>query len=40
MRETGTIKPPAIDGSKPRVAVLSVVSKIFDYKPECHSIFA
>ena len=38
--ETGTIKPRAIGGSKPRVATPSVVSKISDYKRECPSIFA
>nr|XP_029710789.1 paired box protein Pax-6 isoform X1 [Aedes albopictus] len=38
--ETGSIKPRAIGGSKPRVATASVVSKISDYKAECPSIFA
>lgn len=38
--ETGSIKPRAIGGSKPRVATPSVVSKIADYKRECPSIFA
>jgi len=30
--ETGSIKPRAIGGSKPRVATPEVVSKIADYK--------
>ncbi len=38
--ETGTIKPKAIGGSKPRVATQDVVNKIADYKNECASIFA
>lgn len=38
--ETGTIKPRAIGGSKPRVATASVVGRIADYKRECPSIFA
>ncbi|XP_058832357.1 paired box protein Pax-6-like isoform X2 [Topomyia yanbarensis] len=38
--ETGSIKPRAIGGSKPRVATAAVVSKISDYKAECPSIFA
>lgn len=38
--ETGSIKPRAIGGSKPRVATQSVVNKIADYKRECPSIFA
>lgn len=38
--ETGSIKPRAIGGSKPRVATTPVVSKIADYKRECPSIFA
>ena len=38
--ETGTIKPRAIGGSKPRVATPSVVKRISDYKRECPSIFA
>ena len=38
--ETGTIKPRAIGGSKPRVATPGVVNKISDYKRECPSIFA
>ena len=38
--ETGTIKPRAIGGSKPRVATPSVVKRIADYKRECPSIFA
>ncbi|XP_031341932.1 paired box protein Pax-6 isoform X4 [Photinus pyralis] len=38
--ETGSIKPRAIGGSKPRVATAPVVSKIADYKRECPSIFA
>ena len=38
--ETGTIKPRAIGGSKPRVATPGVVNKIADYKRECPSIFA
>ncbi|XP_040564083.1 paired box protein Pax-6 isoform X3 [Lepeophtheirus salmonis] len=38
--ETGTIKPRAIGGSKPRVATPGVVSKISEYKRECPSIFA
>lgn len=38
--ETGSIKPRAIGGSKPRVATQNVVNKIADYKRECPSIFA
>ncbi|XP_065158082.1 paired box protein Pax-6 isoform X2 [Atheta coriaria] len=38
--ETGSIKPRAIGGSKPRVATQPVVDKIADYKRECPSIFA
>lgn len=38
--ETGSIKPRAIGGSKPRVATSPVVDKIADYKRECPSIFA
>ena len=38
--ETGSIKPRAIGGSKPRVATSCVVTKIADYKRECPSIFA
>ncbi|CAL8086461.1 unnamed protein product [Calicophoron daubneyi] len=38
--ETGSIRPKAIGGSKPRVATSSVVAKIDMYKRECPSIFA
>jgi 'Paired box' domain len=38
--ETGSIRPRAIGGSKPRVATQEVVNKISDYKRECPSIFA
>ncbi len=38
--ETGSIRPRAIGGSKPRVATSSVVESITDYKRECPSIFA
>ncbi|XP_018335690.1 paired box protein Pax-6-like [Agrilus planipennis] len=38
--ETGSIKPRAIGGSKPRVATAPVVNKIAEYKRECPSIFA
>ncbi len=38
--ETGTIKPRAIGGSKPRVATSDVVTKIAQYKRETPSIFA
>lgn len=38
--ETGTIKPRAIGGSKPRVATPNVVKRISEYKRECPSIFA
>lgn len=38
--ETGSIKPRAIGGSKPRVATADVVHKIAAYKRECPSIFA
>ncbi|KAI3386498.1 hypothetical protein SNEBB_005299 [Seison nebaliae] len=38
--ETGTIKPRAIGGSKPRVATARVVERIATYKQECPSIFA
>jgi len=38
--ETGSIKPRAIGGSKPRVATPEVVVKISEYKRECLSIFS
>ncbi|UYV76384.1 PAX6 [Cordylochernes scorpioides] len=38
--ETGSIRPRAIGGSKPRVATNKVVAKIAGYKRECPSIFA
>ncbi|XP_017295769.1 paired box protein Pax-6 [Kryptolebias marmoratus] len=38
--ETGSIRPRAIGGSKPRVATAEVVGKIAQYKRECPSIFA
>ena len=38
--ETGSIRPRAIGGSKPRVATSKVVDKIAAYKRECPSIFA
>nr|AXS78238.1 vab-3 [Anisakis simplex] len=38
--ESGTIRPRAIGGSKPRVATLSVCDKIESYKREQPSIFA
>ncbi|CAH8574982.1 unnamed protein product [Schistosoma guineensis] len=38
--ETGSIRPKAIGGSKPRVATNAVVNKIDIYKRECPSIFA
>ncbi|XP_011863005.1 PREDICTED: paired box protein Pax-6-like [Vollenhovia emeryi] len=38
--ETGSIRPRAIGGSKPRVATAEVVNKISLYKGECPSIFA
>lgn len=38
--ETGSIKPRAIGGSKPRVATSDVVQRIANYKRECPSIFA
>jgi len=38
--ETGSIRPRAIGGSKPRVATAGVVSRIAQYKRECPSIFA
>jgi hypothetical protein len=38
--ETGSIKPRAIGGSKPRVATNDVVHKIAQYKRETPSIFA
>lgn len=38
--ETGSIRPRAIGGSKPRVATPDVVSKIAAFKRECPSIFA
>lgn len=38
--ETGSIRPRAIGGSKPRVATQEVVHKISHYKRECPSIFA
>ena len=37
--ETGSIKPRAIGGSKPRVATPEVVSKIADYKERVRIIF-
>ncbi|XP_077517858.1 paired box protein Pax-6-like isoform X2 [Amblyomma americanum] len=38
--ETGSIRPRAIGGSKPRVATPDVVGKIAAFKRECPSIFA
>ncbi|KAL3317979.1 hypothetical protein Ciccas_003364 [Cichlidogyrus casuarinus] len=38
--ETGSIRPKAIGGSKPRVATGTVVTKIAQFKRECPSIFA
>ncbi|XP_059148505.1 paired box protein Pax-6-like isoform X2 [Physella acuta] len=38
--ETGSIRPRAIGGSKPRVATHDVVGRIAHYKRECPSIFA
>nr|UEK51554.1 Pax-6-like 2 [Parasacculina yatsui] len=38
--ETGSIRPRAIGGSKPRVATAQVVEKVSEYKRECPSIFA
>uniref|UniRef100_A0A8C4R7Q1 Paired box protein Pax-6 n=1 Tax=Eptatretus burgeri TaxID=7764 RepID=A0A8C4R7Q1_EPTBU len=38
--ETGSIRPRAIGGSKPRVATPEVVTKIAQFKRECPSIFA
>ncbi|VDO05717.1 unnamed protein product [Rodentolepis nana] len=38
--ETGSIRPKAIGGSKPRVATSAVVRKIAAYKRACPSIFA
>ena len=38
--ETGSIKPRAIGGSKPRVATSLVVRHITQYKRECPSVFA
>ncbi|KAG1651902.1 Paired box protein Pax-6 [Nymphon striatum] len=38
--ETGSIRPRAIGGSKPRVATKEVCNKIACYKRECPSIFA
>jgi len=38
--ETGSIKPKAIGGSKPRVATPDVVHRIASFKRECPSIFA
>ena len=38
--ETGSIRPRAIGGSKPRVATPEVVARIAQYKRECPSIFA
>jgi hypothetical protein len=38
--ETGSIKPRAIGGSKPRVATNDVVTRIAQYKRETPSIFA
>ncbi|CAH1785260.1 unnamed protein product [Owenia fusiformis] len=38
--ETGSIRPRAIGGSKPRVATNEVCAKVAQYKRECPSIFA
>jgi paired box protein 6 len=38
--ETGTIKPRAIEGSKPCLVISDVVTKIAQYKRETPSIFA
>jgi len=38
--ETGSIRPRAIGGSKPRVATPDVVTRVAQYKRECPSIFA
>ncbi|KAK8396220.1 hypothetical protein O3P69_005350 [Scylla paramamosain] len=38
--ETGSIRPRAIGGSKPRVATQEVVARIAQFKRECPSIFA
>ena len=38
--ETGSIRPRAIGGSKPRVATNEVCSRVAQYKRECPSIFA
>ena len=38
--ETGSIRPRAIGGSKPRVATNEVVGRVAQYKRECPSIFA
>ena len=38
--ETGSIRPKAIGGSKPRVATNDVVGKVAQFKRECPSIFA
>nr|XP_018911758.1 PREDICTED: paired box protein Pax-6-like isoform X1 [Bemisia tabaci] len=38
--ETGSIRPRAIGGSKPRVATAEVVARISQFKRECPSIFA
>ncbi len=38
--ETGSIRPKAIGGSKPRVATSAVVEKVKRYKNDCPSIFA
>ena len=38
--ETGSIRPKAIGGSKPRVATNLVVETVRRYKNECPSIFA
>ncbi|XP_047451339.1 paired box protein Pax-6-like isoform X2 [Mugil cephalus] len=38
--ETGSIRPRAIGGSKPRVATTEVVGRIAQFKHECPSIFA
>nr|QKV26411.1 Pax6 [Lottia goshimai] len=38
--ETGSIRPRAIGGSKPRVATGDVCTKVAQYKRECPSIFA
>ena len=38
--ETGSIRPRAIGGSKPRVATNEVCARVAQYKRECPSIFA